>query len=532
MEKNGYIFIKQNFETLDADTEPTLTEIGEVPVQAISDSLKLGEIGKGNQMLKVNGKMVYLQMENKPATREEILEAAKVKGSAKDLSDSKVETLGKVAGNTAGSAQKGGKKIVAKNTYIRRHGRYANILKTNSVKKSDHDINTQRSGKPASVPNIVKNVMKCVNPLQLMTMKQEPVTLLQVVSGNSEQPLVIPVSMVQFNPTAPQIIQSNIVTLNPQVSQQVMSGGLQGVKITNMGSVNVDSSVNRQDIVSEGSSGKAEVIEIQQVHTVDEKGAASELVGSSVSNTPIVSDAPWQGVLNINSEQELLEYINAQSGTAVDPDNGYTILIQNVDTPNGATVSSTLDSQNLLTGAGNLSSVFTDQGAMISDILPVVSSEEAQAHSNNGDGSEIMSTILDGTEDSMNHVIEIRTETEEEKLESGSDIVGVDKIIKIEIDPTLVQVNENDEMQDESALKIETHEETENNQDTEMVVETQPENVTDNGESPENCTGQLLIKEEAEDVNVDAQESLSEEMGESLEVKEENSDPHQEMVLE
>ncbi|XP_045180380.2 oocyte zinc finger protein XlCOF28-like [Mercenaria mercenaria] len=72
MEKNGYIFIKQNFESL--DTEPTLTEISEVPVTAIKDEVALKTDGEtGNQILNVNGKMVYLQMENKLVNKTQAL---------------------------------------------------------------------------------------------------------------------------------------------------------------------------------------------------------------------------------------------------------------------------------------------------------------------------------------------------------------------------------------------------------------------------------------------------------------------------
>jgi len=60
MEKNGFIFIKQNFDTIDTDTEPTLTEISEIPVSAISSAVKTkletpdpADMGKGSQLLTV-----------------------------------------------------------------------------------------------------------------------------------------------------------------------------------------------------------------------------------------------------------------------------------------------------------------------------------------------------------------------------------------------------------------------------------------------------------------------------------------------
>lgn len=496
MEKNGYIFIKQNFETLDTDTEPTLTEISEIPVQAISDTLKLGEgaLNKGNQLLKVNGRMVYLQMENKPATREEILEAARAKDAGKGKGG-KTDAQSKVAG-----AVKGGKKVVAKNTYVRRH---ANILKNNSAKKGGQDLNSTQTLKPVSVPNMVRNVMKCVNPLQIMA-KQEPLTLLQVLplNHNSDQPLIIPMSVCQNV----HVLQNpNVVTFNPQVSQQCGTNSVQNIKITNVNSANVDVSVHKQDTTIQNTVVKPEVVEIQQLHTIDEKGAASELTGTSVSSTPIVSDAPWQGVLNINSEQELMEYINSQSNTGVESEQGYTIFIQNVDTQNGAVLSS-LDSQSLLSSTGSLSSVFTDQGTMISDILPVVSNvEDAQVHSNSVEESEMIGQMLDGGDDQMNvtsdiandSVVEIKTDDQLAEADDG-ELIGVDKIIKIEIDPSLVEISEHSDIPDDSVvLKMENPQETDDQCD-EMLVEVGGEQLSDTDESQDRAAGQLLIKEDME----------------------------------
>lgn len=497
MEKNGYIFIKQNFETLDTDTEPTLTEISEIPVQAISDTtLKMADFTKGNQLLKVNGKMVYLQMENKPATRAEILEAAKSKdGQSKVV---KTDAQGKVTG-----ALKGTRKIVSKNTYVRRH---ANILKSNSVKKAESDTVGLHAVKPISVPNMVKNVMRCVNPLQSITAKPEPLRLYQVLPQNPD--FVLPVSMVQIpvGTNMSQIFHSpNIVTLSAPMTQQCGTTAIQNLKLSGVNCVSLDSSAPRPDNLFSSSTLKSEsVVEIQHVETVDEKGAAGDMGVTSVTTTPIVSDAPWQGVLNINSEQELMEYITSQSSTAVDTDQSYTIFIQNVDTQNGAVLSSSLDSQNLLSGTG-LSSVFTDQGTMISDILPVVSSvEEAQVHSSPTEEPEMIHPILDGAEDHMNgdseikssNIIEIRTDGEPE--ESCSDLVGVDKIIKIEIDSDLVQVSDGDEIQDEiSVVKIETAENVEIDEDG-ILTDNHTQHLSGPDESPENSTGQLLIKEDVE----------------------------------
>jgi len=492
MEKNGYIFIKQNFDTLDTDTEPTLTEISEVPVQAISDSaLKIGDFSRGNQLLKVNGKMVYLQMENKPATREEILKAAKSKGNGK----SKIVTTdaqGKVT-------VKSGRKMVTKTAYLRKH---ANVLKGNSVKKvgDDDSGQSQLTVKPVSVPNMVKNVMKCTNPLQLLSMKQEPMGLVQVLPDQ----LVIPVSMMQMplGSNVSQVFQSpNIVTLDTSSSQQcIVNASSPSFKITGICNTNTDSALNRNENVFPIGSIKQEIVEIQQVETVDEKGAAGDLSGSSMTSTPIVSDAPWQGVLNINSEQELVEYINSQSNTSVDTEQGYTIFIQNVDPNNGAVLSSTLDSQNLLAGTG-MSSVFTDQGNMISDILPVVSNvEEAQAHSSHTEESKILQMLdetvehIDDDQIKSNNVIEIRTEGD-----TDNELVGTDKIVKIEIDSEYVEVNNACDVQEEmSVVKINKMVES-TSQDDGMHVESHSEHLHDPDQSPDNATGQLLIREDESD---------------------------------
>ncbi|WAR17213.1 SCRT1-like protein [Mya arenaria] len=287
MEKNGYIFIKQNFDTIDKDMEPTLTELSEIPVSALSESVKPSgdstDIGKGNQLLKVNGKMVYLQMDTKPMTREEVLKTSQ------------------------------------------------------SIESS-------------------------------------------VTSG----------------------------------TENVVQGAFQ----------------------------RPEVVEIQHAQAIDEKGAVGDIGGTSISSTtPIVSDAPWQGVLNINSEQELLEYINSQSSSSFETDQGYTILIQNVDPSNGTVLSSSLDSQNLLSHSGHLSSVFNDQAGMISDILPVVTNvDESHVHSNPSEDSITMTPMLHeddeigelpGTamDDSKVGVAEM------EVIEVNSDapLVGSENIIHIEI---------------------------------------------------------------------------------------------------
>jgi len=163
-------------------------------------------------------------------------------------------------------------------------------------------------------------------------------------------------------------------------------------------------------------------------------------------------------------------------------------------------LSSTLDSQNLLAGTG-MSSVFTDQGNMISDILPVVSNvEEAQAHSSHTEESKILQMLdetvehIDDDQIKSNNVIEIRTEGD-----TDNELVGTDKIVKIEIDSEYVEVNNACDVQEEmSVVKINKMVES-TSQDDGMHVESHSEHLHDPDQSPDNATGQLLIREDESD---------------------------------
>ncbi|XP_052765600.1 uncharacterized protein LOC128206906 [Mya arenaria] len=451
MEKNGYIFIKQNFDTIDKDMEPTLTELSEIPVSALSESVKPSgdstDIGKGNQLLKVNGKMVYLQMDTKPMTREEVLKTSqRLDGKVGDKETNDKSGQTSVVKSVTPKTVLTGKKVASKNTFVRRQ---ANILKTGNastgVKKttfgvtSSSDVILEQLKQPTVVQNMVKNVMKTANAVQFLTMppaKPEPVTLLQVPNA-----LVIPLSMVQLNQVNNGCIQaiSKYSASNPVQ----FANNLQNIKITSIPNLSIESSVTSgTENVVQGAFQRPEVVEIQHAQAIDEKGAVGDIGGTSISSTtPIVSDAPWQGVLNINSEQELLEYINSQSSSSFETDQGYTILIQNVDPSNGTVLSSSLDSQNLLSHSGHLSSVFNDQAGMISDILPVVTNvDESHVHSNPSEDSITMTPMLHeddeigelpGTamDDSKVGVAEM------EVIEVNSDapLVGSENIIHIEI---------------------------------------------------------------------------------------------------
>lgn len=344
MEKNGYIFIKQNFESL--DTEPTLTEISEIPVTAVADDVALKtEAETGNQLLKVNGKMVYLQMENKPLVVQT--------GSHSNTMPSESTLQPNLTNNG-----KGRKLVAKKDTGTRR---LANILKSGGTKKSTENISSSPSKRVSvSKPTLIPGTGSM--PLVQRLSNTEPFTLVPVMSGtslpvvqNNTNAFIIPVSMLQVpqQHSQPLIMSTN----NTNVST-----------FTESNTVNDTCATVTGENLEQSSTADQQVIEVQPITVnIDEKGAASDLICTQGNtSTPIVSDAPWQGIVNINSEQELLEYINSQSTSGLESDQGMTILIQNVE--NGAVMS--LDSQNILAGSTNIS-VFQDQSTILSDVLPV-----------------------------------------------------------------------------------------------------------------------------------------------------------------
>jgi hypothetical protein len=377
MEKNGYIFIKQNFESL--DTEPTLTEISEVPVTAIKEEVALKtEPETGNQILNVNGKMVYLQMENKAVAPQAL------PNNTPALTQNKPEQSTQ---SSVASFLKGRKLVAKKDSGARRQ---ANILKTSGLKKDNQSGAQSSAVKFVNVANVKQATPK---PLQLFqrvshNVPAEPLTLVQVAPHGA-------ISMVQNQ--GQYMVPVSVVQMPQQTQQILLSSNSTNFKALNLPSVN-SVNVNNTIVNSVPDTGiiehsRPQIIEIQTVPvselqavpvseiqtvpaselqtvpiSIDEKGAASNISGSQgVNPTPIVTDAPWQGIVNINSEQELYEYINAQSVTSVENENGMTILIQNVDSQNGTVMS--LDSQNLLSGSGNFSNVFHDQ-SIVADVLP------------------------------------------------------------------------------------------------------------------------------------------------------------------
>ena len=429
MEKNGYIFIKQNFESL--DTEPTLTEISEVPVTAIKDEVaQKTEPETGNQILNVNGKMVYLQMENK------ILPSQALPQNTTVLNQNIPEQN---AQSGTANILKGRKLVAKKDSGVRKH---ANILKTSGFKKTNEGIAQTGAVKFVNVSNSKQAQAK---PLQVyqrvpQNVPTEPVTLVQVspqgaisVVPNQGQ-FMVPVSVVPLQqPGQPVLVVSNSSTLKTLTLPTISNASVNNAIVNRVPETSLIQDTSQQIIdiktglhtlpisqiktvpTSEIHTGPVSEIqtvsvpEIQNVPvSIDEKGAASNISGSQgVISTPIVTDAPWQGIVNINSEQELYEYINAQS--AVEHDSGMTILIQNVDSQNGTVMS--LDSQNLLSGSSNFSTVFHDQ-SIVSDVLPEsinitevqVSSVEALSQNSNqndeGGTSEMKNNFL--TEEIVN----------------------------------------------------------------------------------------------------------------------------------
>ncbi|KAH3859664.1 uncharacterized protein LOC127871935 [Dreissena polymorpha] len=398
MEKNGYIFIKQNFETLDTDTEPTLTEMSDIPVTDISDTVKQeietkDLLGMGNQLLKVNGKMVFLQMDNRTITREELM-----KGDTTTVTKDTAFVLnGKVSLNQKSRlvTPKTAKKLVAKTNIVKRH---TNILKSAQASAKKQSAGMTFGGdlkQPiASVQSMVQNVMKTGNPVQYLTMTHDnqPITLLQVPNQLS----VIPLSIVQLVPSGMEGIQ----TLSHGQSA-ILPSNFHNIKIASVPNLGPDSAVTRANNIANAVSRTRA---IEMANAMDEKGAAGDMGGVAISSisTPIMSDAPWQGVLNINSEQELLEYINSQSNSGLDTDQGFTILIQNVDPQNNAVLSS-LDSHSLLSGSGHMSGIFSDQGGIISDIMPGVSNmDESHLHTASTEETVISNPVL-GSVNQMSH---------------------------------------------------------------------------------------------------------------------------------
>lgn len=379
MEKNGYIFIKQNFESL--DTEPTLTEISEVPVTAVPDEANLKiDAETGNQILNVNGKMVYLQMENKPFMEQ--LLSQNSKATSQSMSES--HTSG-----TISNVLKGRKFVSKKDTGIRRQ---ANILKAGGAKKGHENPSSGNTIKFVNVGNVKQATSRPVQliPSLSQNVQSEPVTLVQVMPPG---PLTVPQNQ------GPYVIPVSVIQMPQQIQPIIAAPSLSSLKTVTLPSINTVS-VHNTNVNSTANStlrahSSPQVIEIQTVPVaVDEKGAASDFSESQVvTSTPIVSDAPWQGIVNINSEQELLEYINSQSVSTVETDQGMTILIQNVDSQNGTVMS--LDSQSLLSSSGNFSNVFQDQAAIISDVLPE-SGTINEVQINSEDGGNQNSNQLDG----------------------------------------------------------------------------------------------------------------------------------------
>lgn len=348
MEKNGYIFIKQNFETLDTDAEPKLTEIGDIPVSALrnctefpisEDSVDNKDKALGNQMLKVNGKMVFLKMEEKPIARSEV-----AKG---------------ISGNDAGGNSKvllqkyfSSKKLVPKQGCGVR--RQANIL-AGSANKRQTKLQTGNSVQYLKIQNL-KTPIKGMQPVQIISPIKQPehVTLVQLVSN--QMPFLVPITQVQIQSMSHPIVVNSSILMNSNVQ--------------NVTSLSAQTYPNNSFVISDGAVLKSHEPEESTVHIVDEKGAARDVSLQPVSTgSQIVSDAPWQGMLNIKSEHEFLEYLNShQALSSIETDQGMTILIQNVDSQTGEI----LDTHNVLAN----SSVFRDQGAIVSEIVPAVSSVE------------------------------------------------------------------------------------------------------------------------------------------------------------
>lgn len=407
--------------------------------------------------MQVNGRMVRLQMEPKVMSRREALASHVQKATLTTDGEHSRRPLVRPKPREATLARVNVKKIVTKTPAVRRQ---ANILKnmTGSGKKMVNAVQLQSQPVESqlkqqdSVHNMVKNVMKSANSVQFLTMspKSEPITLLQ---GQGQSPLVIPISIVQLNTLNSDTLQAD--TRPMTITPIQFASNLQNIKIASFPTLSIESSVTTSsEVMSHVTFPQAEVVEVR---TVDEKGAAGEMCSTAVSTaTPIVSDAPWQGVLNINSEQELLEYINSQSSSAVETDQGYTILIQNVD-QNTTIVSSALDSQGMLSNCSQLSSVFNDHSGM-SDILPVVSNvEESVVHSRAGESNMVIAHMLDsdtsmsemGT-DKVTDEMEINSEVETE-----TQLVGSENIIQVEItDSEMMHASNDPDLHDHNHLML------------------------------------------------------------------------------
>lgn len=418
MEKNGYIFIKQNFESL--DTEPTLTEMSDVPVTAVAEVSMKSDTENGNQILNVNGKMVYLQMDNKQILSPPLSQHSAV--SAQNFSEPQVQ-----GGNS--NIYKGRKLIAKKDTVVRRH---ANILKGSVSKKGPEALVSPNAVKFVNIPSTRLGVLKATNlmPDVVQNAIPEPLTLVQMMSQGmlpldpSQSPYVIPVTLVPNRMTHQ--VQPYLVSSN---SSHLKTVTLSGLSVNN-------TDVNNPTILATNSAAHRhltpQVFEIQTVPiAVNEKGGAEDMAGSQVvPSTPIVSDAPWQGIVNINSEQELLEYINAQSSSTVETDQGMTILIQNSDSQNAAVMS--LDSQGLLSSSGTFSNVFSDQSAIIPDVLPVsgniakiqISSENtSQDNTRNERDYEINISFPEETDNAENNISIVKEEPANDSDESQSQVM-------------------------------------------------------------------------------------------------------------
>lgn len=358
MEKNGFIFIKQNFESL--DTEPTLTEISEVPVKAVPEEVGLKiDTQTGNQVLNVNGKMVYLQMENKPVTVQTLSQNSKA--TTHGITESQTQS-------SLANILKGRKLVAKKDTGVRRQ---ANILKAFGTKKIQENNSLGNTVKFVNLSNIKQappRPVQLIGPVQPTTIQQnmatEPMAFMPVLPAGTlpvaqnEGPYIIPVTLIQM-PNQ----------MHPVMAAPSMSN-LKTVTVPSITSVSETSrsiSIPASSVVTTNTS--EQVIEVKTVPVfVNEKGAAGDITSTPVvTSNAIVSDANWQGIVNINSEQELLEYISSNTVSTLESDQGMTILIQNVESQNGTVMS--LDSQSLLSGSGSFSNVFHDQSAIISDVL-------------------------------------------------------------------------------------------------------------------------------------------------------------------
>ena len=406
MQKNGYMFIKQNFVSM--DTEPSLTEIsetGEPKVETQSSPNKPIIVSKMVQVQASNGKVVYRKGDQSaPAL---FLQSPQKK-------DTKAQNSVLTLENRASPNK-------SVNTSPKQH--QGNILIVNKNIKPARNV-SQINTKVAVASSSSKTI-QYVQPVQLVpsspTSKQFPLqvssstgsmptTFLQVLPA-SGIPLMgdgtvqlIPVSMVSGLPSVMPVQNVSsiggqttllacntndiknigqpikLVTKSPVVQDNVgRPEQIQTANVNNTDKIakdqipvvsnirNVVSFENVQNVQNANPTMKTEDI------TIDEKGAANFITEvQTPTQTPIVSDAPWQGVLNINSEQELLDFINSKSqsviqSTGLEGDKSMTIYIQNVD-PNIGTVTPL--------AVDVLQEPFSDQGTIMSDVLPVASNVE------------------------------------------------------------------------------------------------------------------------------------------------------------